>query len=197
MKKIEYVWRELLYQAIEKDSPFFSLTGLSLKFHLSTSVVSHALLPLRELHMIEVGKRGSKIIDSEKLLFFWATRRNIRKDLLYETYSKLPVSDREALMPASVYPTAYTACRFYFDLVPADYDTIYFYAKDEKEIKARFPQDKKRPANISILKEDSYLSRYANTPIALIFADLWNLPEWYSRDFADAVLDKIKEKIGL
>ena len=43
MLKIEYIWRDLLTQAIEEKKNEFTLTDLSLKFKLSTSVVSHAL----------------------------------------------------------------------------------------------------------------------------------------------------------
>src|SRR3989344_2606330 len=106
MRKIEYVWRELLYKAIEQKDPYFSLTKLAQKFDLSTSVVSHAVYPLRELGIAEVGKRSSKIIDSEKLLFFWATRRNIKKDIIYATHSQLSVVERETSLPAGVFLTA-------------------------------------------------------------------------------------------
>jgi len=83
MLKIELIWRELLYRAIDKRQPEFSITELAERFSLSTSVVSHALFPLRELKMVKIEKTSSQITDSEKLLFFWATRRKLEKDIIY------------------------------------------------------------------------------------------------------------------
>ena len=115
MLKIEYIWRELLYRSIEKKNPYFTLSELGKTFHLSTSVVSHAVSPLRELHLVEIAKIKSKVVDVEKLLFFWATRRNLKKDIIYKTHSHLPVFGQEASMPTDVIPTAYSAFRFYLN----------------------------------------------------------------------------------
>ncbi len=196
MLKIEYVWRELLYKAIEEGNPYFTITELAGRFNLSTSLVSHAVLPLRDLNMVEIGKIKSKIVDTEKLLFFWATRRNLKSDIIYQTGSPLPVFEREALMPSHVVPTAYTACRLYFNILPSDYEKIYFYADDLGEIEKRFPENS-REANIFILKKDPYLSLYKKIPLGQVFADVWNLPDWYAKEFQEAVLAKIRERIGL
>lgn len=196
MLKIEYVWRELLYQSIEKNNPLFTITDLANKFNLSTSVVSHAILPLRELSMVEVGKLKSKVIDTEKLLFFWATRKNINKDIIYKTHSNLPVFKRESAMPATVFPTAFSACRLYYHDLPSDYENIYFYADDFSEIKKRFPENGKNP-NLYIIQADPFLKMYKKTPLAQIFVDLWCLPEWYAKEFSNVLLQKIKARIGL
>lgn len=198
MLKIEYVWRELLYRAIEEKNPDFAIVELAKIFRLSTSLVSHALFPLRELNIVKIGKTKSKIIDAERLLFFWATRRNFKKDIIYQTYNNLPVFEREAAMPTDVSPTAYSAFHFYFkDPLPAEYENIYFYAERLEEIKKRFPLKPKKEANIFILKADPYLRKYKKITLAQIFSDLWNLPEWYAKDFQEAVLLKIKEAMGL
>jgi len=55
----------------------------------------------------------------------------------------------------------------------------------------------KKTANLFILKPDPYLKNYQRIPTAQIFVDLWNLSDWYAKDFSDALLLKIKEKIGL
>lgn len=196
MLKIEYVWREILYQGIELKNPGFTITELSNKFKLSTSMVSHALLPLRELGMVKIGKVKSSLIDAERLLFFWATRRNLNKEIIFRTQTSIPVFEREALMPKDVFPTAYSACRLYFDLVPSDYENIYFYADNINYVEKRFPQSSKKFPNIFILKADSYLKIYKTVPKAQIFADLWNLPEWYAKEFADKLLLSIKSDLG-
>lgn len=199
MLKIEFVWRELLFRSIENKNPNFTLTELSERFNLSTSVTSHALRPLRQMRIVEVAKTRSKVVDAERLLFYWATRRNLIKDIIYETYSKLSIKEREASMPSRVYPTAYSAVRLYFPdkPLPADYDHSYFYATDITEIKERFPPTIKKSPNIYILRKDPYLNLYEKTPLAQIFVDLWNLPEWYAKEFGDEILDKIRGKIGL
>lgn len=197
MLKIEYVWREILYQGIELKNPDFTITELSNKFKLSTSMVSHALLPLRELGMVRIGKIKSSLIDAERLLMFWTTRRNLKKEIIYKTRSDLSVFEREALMPSNVLPTAYSACRLYFDLVPSDYENIYFYADDDEEVSERFPESPKKFPNIFILKADSYLKIYKRVPKAQIFADLWNLPEWYAKEFSDKLLLNIKTDLGI
>lgn len=197
MLKIEYVWREILYRGIELKNPDFTITELSNKFKLSTSMVSHALLPLRELGMVKIGKVKSSLIDAERLLFFWATRRNLSKDIIYKTQSSVPVFEREALMPKNVFPTAYSACRLNYDLTPSDYENIYFYAENEVEIKGRFPENLKKFSNVFILKADNYLKIYKTVPKAQIFADLWNLPEWYAKEFSDKLLLSIKSDLGI
>ncbi|HLC93998.1 MAG TPA: hypothetical protein VJH96_00305 [Patescibacteria group bacterium] len=197
MLKIEYVWRELLYRAIEQRMINFKISDLARSFGLSTSVVSHALRPLRDLHIVEIGKNNSHIRDSEKLLFFWATRRNLTKDIIYQTYSPISVFEREAAMPPEVSATAYSACHLYHQLVPADYGEVYFYAQKIEEVQKRFPFVGKKNPNTFILTQDRYFHQYKKITLAQIFVDLWNLPEWYAKDFQEAILVKIKEKIGL
>jgi len=158
MLKIEYIWRDLLDRVIEVKKPEFTISELAKKYHLSTSVVNHALIPLRQLNIVKINKFSSKVIDWERLLYFWATRRNLKKEIVYTTFSNLPVFEREGFMPADVIPTAYTAFRFYFKRIPADYDHVYFYSKNLKTVIKRFPKNKRQP-NIFILKPDLYLAK--------------------------------------
>ena len=150
MLKIEYIWRELLYEAIQRKNPYFTMTQLAHQFSLSTSMVNHSLIPLKDLHIVQINKTKSKTINWEKLLLFWATRRNLKKDIIYSTYSNLSVSECESLMPPHVIPTGYTAFRHIFKTIPADYDHTYFYANTIESVIKRFPQSKKNP-NIFIL----------------------------------------------
>ena len=198
MLKIEYVWRELLYRVIEQRNPDFTLLELSKKFSLSTSVISHAVDPLRDLKIVEIRKTRSRIVDAEKLLFFWATRRNLKKDIIYTAFSGLPVFEKEALMPADCLPTAYSFFRLYFkEPLPADYTEVYFYVWNVEEVEKRFPPQPKKEHNIFILQADPYLSKYKKPPLAQVFADLWNLPQWYAKEYTDALLEKIKTLLGL
>ncbi len=197
MRKIEYIWRELLIKTIDLRQPEFTLTELADRFHLSTSMVSHALVPLRELKMVKIGKIRSEIVDVERLLYFWATRRNYQKDLIYQTYSPESISEIEASMPGNMIPTAYTACMQLFQIQPADYAVVYYYSSDKNEIVKRFPPNSRHPANIFIMKPDPFLQKSKTISQAQVFADLWNLPEWFSRDFRQILLEKIYIKLGL
>ena len=194
MFKIEYIWRELLDRVIEKRNPDFTITELARKFFLSTSVVNHALIPLRNLNIVKINKTLSKVVDWERLLFFWATRRNLKKDIIYSTFSPLPVYDREGLMPSEVISTGFTSFRYLLNKTPADYDHIYFYSNKIEKITKRFPNNK-RPSNIFILRPDPYLLKSKKLGLAQLFVDLWNLPEWYAREFQLETLTRIREEL--
>ncbi len=194
MLKIEIIWRELLDQIIENYNFEFTITQLAKKYNLSTSVVNHALIPLRDLNMVKINKFSSRVVDWERLLYFWVTRRNFKKDISYSTFSNLSVYDREGLMPAEVIPTAYTAFRLKFKKIPTDYDNVYFYSDEIEKIKKRFPIKNGKP-NIFILKPDRYLIRDKKLSLAQLFVDLWSLPEWYAKDFQEATLLEIKNKL--
>ena len=194
MFKIEYIWRELLDRVIEERNPGFTITELAKKYSLSTSVVNHALIPLRNLNIVKINKTSSKVVDWERLLFFWATRRSLKKDIIYSTFSPLPVYDREGLMPPEVIPTGYTAFRYLLNKMPADYDHLYFYSNKIEKIIKRFPKSK-RPPNIFILKPDPYLLESKKLRFAQLFVDLWNQPEWYAREFQLETLTRIREEL--
>ena len=196
MLKIEYIWRELLDRTVEKRNPEFTITELAKKFALSTSVVNHALIPLRDLNIVKINKTSSKLVDWERLLYFWATRRYLKKDIIFSTFANLPVYDREALMPPEVIPTAYTAFRLKFDKIPADYDHVYFYSNKIDKIAKRFPINRLQP-NIFILKPDPFLLKINKIGASQLFVDLWNLTEWYAKDFQEATLLEIKKRLGL
>lgn len=194
MLKIEFIWRELLDRVIERGTPQFTITELAKKYNLSTSVVNHALIPLRDLNIVKIKKISSEVVDWERLLFFWATKRNIKKEVIYSTYSNLSVYDREGLMPGSVIPSAYTGFRFKFNKIPADYDHVYFYSDNIEEVKNRFPEIKGSP-NIFILEPDFYLLRSKKLSLAQLFVDLWNLPEWYAKDYQESTMLEIRKKL--
>lgn len=196
MLKIEYIWRELLYQTIEVKNPFFQVNQLAKKFRLSTSVVAHSLAPLKGLGIIKVNKTRSQVINAEKLLFYWATRRKLAKDILYQTHTSLPIKETESSLPPNVHLTAFSAMRLYYQRTPADYDHIYLYCDKIDTVRMRF-LPKKGEANLFVLAQDPFLSLYPRTPLGQIFADLWNLPEWYARDFWQDLYGLIQAQIGL
>ncbi len=190
MLKKEIIWREILYQALEKKQFKFTQKQIAQTFRFSLSTVFNALKIPRASGAIKVSGRFFSIIDTQKFLSIWGTHRNLNKDIIYQTRVDLPIKEIEGELPADVIPTAYTAYRLKFQDAPADYDKVYIYAKNLEQIKKRFPLKKGAP-NLIILKTDNFLANYGSLPpLAQIYVDLWNLTEWYARDFLNS-LEKI------
>lgn len=192
MKVIEQVYRELLYQAIEKRRLALTQLELSSSLKTSISVVNYALRPLERMGAISVMRRGLRVVDVEKALYYWASVRNPQKDVAYATRVELPVTKIEKSMPQDIVFAAYSAYKFAFNYdVPADYSEVYAYSSDVEEVKRRFPPSGNAP-NLFVLKADRNLHRYGKTTTAgHTFADLWNLKEWYAKDFLKALEAKI------
>ncbi|MDO8537962.1 MAG: winged helix-turn-helix transcriptional regulator [archaeon] len=164
------------------------------KLHISLSTVNNALEPLSRIGAVEKRKFGLKIIDREKMLIYWASVRNIEKDIVYKTRINNSVIEIEKSVPAGIVFTAFSAFRLKFKEVPADYSEVYVYANDEElsELKKRFAlQD--GPANFIVLRKNKVLEKEEIVPNELMFVDLWNLKEWYAKEF----LKELKNKMGL
>jgi hypothetical protein len=191
MFKKEIIWREILFQAIEKKKNKFTQKELSAKFKFSLSTVFNALKVPRQVGAVEVRGRFFTILSIEKLLAVWATQRNLKKEIIYKTRLNLPVLKIEGEMPDSVIYTAYSAYRLKFKQAVADYDKVYIYADDLSEIKKRFPF-KKGQENLIVLRADKFLAEYGKTaPLGQIYVDLWNLNQWYAHDYLEALKNKI------
>ncbi|MBI2650020.1 hypothetical protein HYX04_01760 [Candidatus Woesearchaeota archaeon] len=189
MKRTEEVYREILHQS-EKGSNTLTQKAVSDKLDLSLSNVNNALAPLRRMNAISVKKMCFHVTNPKKILYHWASVRNLKKDIAYSTRAEKSVIEIEKLMPDSVVFTAYTGYRLKFKEAPADYSEIYVYSDDLNEIKRRFPESKNIP-NVFVLKKDSNMDKYGKIATnASIFVDLWNLPEWYAKDFLKAMEQK-------
>lgn len=187
MKKVEFVYRELLFQVLERKERSFTQKGLGEKLNVSLGNVNHALKPLKRMNAVKVNPRNFSVVSPKKILFYWASARNLEKDIVYKTRAEMPVSEIEKRMPADVVFGAYSAYKFRFKDAPADYSEVYVYASDLDEIEKRFPP-KKNNHNLFVLEKDTLMERYGKTgSIAQVFADLWNLPEWYAADFLKAL----------
>lgn len=193
MLKKEIIWREMLYQAMEKNNFNFQQQKLAEKFNFSLSTVFNALKIPREIKAIKVSGNGFKLISVEKLLYLWGTQRKLNKDVVYETFVSLPIEKIEANMPACIIWSAFSAYKYKFKKTPADYGKVYIYGNNIDEIKKRFPV-KKGPENLFILKPDSYLKNYSQCgTLGQIFVDIWNNEDWYAQEF----IKKLKEKMKI
>src|SRR3990167_11200637 len=203
MKKIEIIWRELLYQALEKKNRSFTQKEIAAKFGFSTSTVFQALKITRKMGAVRVTGRFFILEDVEKLLYHWASVRNLEKDVIFRGNVKLAVLDIEGRMPPDVVFGGFSAAREILGgVAPADYDTVYVYAKSPDKVKKRFEVGKSPPAlqarqgrpNLVVLKADGFLASYGQvTTIAQTFVDIWNLPFWYAKEFTKSLKEKIDE----
>ena len=187
MKRIEEVYREMLFRSMEKKENNLTQSQLASSLNVSLSVVNLALEPLKRMNAIKVKNRSFDVIDKRKILYYWASIRNIEKDIVYETRVEKPVMKIESEMPNNAIYGCYSAYKFKLKDVPADYSEVYIYSNDINEIKKRFPKKDNNP-NLFVLKKDSNMKEMT---LANIFVDLWNLKEWYARDFLISLERKI------
>jgi DNA-binding transcriptional regulator YhcF (GntR family) len=194
MKKIEFVFEEILYNVLEKKNNRLTQLQLAKELNISLSTVNLALRHLRKMNAVDVNQRSFTVIDPRKILFYWASIRNPEKDIIYKTRVELPVRNIEANMPRGITFGAYSAYKFRFKDVPADYSEVYVYSEEEcfeEDIKKRFPFSKNEP-NLFVLKKDTNMKRYGElTTIARTFVDLWNISTWYAKDFVKELEVKI------
>ncbi|KKU92049.1 MAG: hypothetical protein UY21_C0006G0016 [Microgenomates group bacterium GW2011_GWA1_48_10] len=188
MKKIELIWREILENG-QKD-PVFEQKELASRLGLSTSTVFAALEPLRAIGAVTVGGRGFRLTNFSKVLFFWATHRNLAKDIVYKTRVDLPMVEIEGLVDNETIYGAYSAGRRLLGQAPADYDKVYLYASKTDNLIRRFPRAG-GAANVFVLQADPGLPAFGKmTPVSQTFVDLWNLPDWFAQDFLEALKEK-------
>src|SRR3989344_3374413 len=183
MKRIELVYNRILEEAMENKNYKLTQKKLSTELKISLSTVNYALKPLRNIGAIKVNLKNFNVISIKKILFYWASTRNFEKDIIYRLRVDKPVTEIEKNMPNSAIFTAYSYYKFKFKDAPADYSEVYVYA-DKEDIQKRFKEVKGIP-NLFILKKDINKITLAN-----LFADLWNLKEWYAKDFLQALENK-------
>ncbi len=201
MKRIEEVYREILFKAMEKNEFVLTQLELSKKLNISLSIVNIAVKKLNLIGALKIQQRSFRVLDIKKILYLWASMRNLNKDIIFKERVEAPIREIERILPNIVY-TAYSAYKFCFNDVPADYSEIYVYG-DENEletIKKRIsdfkilPKNSRANPNFFVLKKDSSLNLYKEIPLAQIFVDLWNLKEWYAKDFINAFENNLENK---
>src|SRR3989344_6302469 len=194
MTKKEVIWREILHQAIENKKIEFTQKELAKKFGFTLSTVFNAIKIPRQSGAIKVTGKNFIIQDAEKFLYIWATQRNINKEIIYQTNVLASSKKIEGMMPANIVFACFSAYAHKYKSAPAEYDKVYVYAAQEgaAEIQKRFPSAKGY-TNLIVLKSDSWLKNFGGliTPDSQTFVDLWNLHEWYAKDFLSALKQKM------
>jgi len=185
--------REMLFRVLEKGERMLSQAGLARQFGISTSTVNHCLEPLRQMNAVEVRPRSLAIVNERKILLYWASKRNLKKETAYATRTVETAEEVEKSLPPGTALAAFSAYKQRFGEAPADYGEVYCYAGEEEleEIKRRFPA-RQGPANLFVLKKDEKFDEYGKITLAQTYVDLWNIGTWNAQE----VLKKLDEKIG-
>ncbi|MDI6642454.1 MAG: winged helix-turn-helix domain-containing protein [Candidatus Hodarchaeaceae archaeon] len=177
MKKGERVLREILYRFHERNERFMSQKALAEACGLSLGTVNPIVRRLEQLGAIEKKPLGFRVSDVTRILLYWASKRNLAKDIVYSTSTSLSAANIEKDLPQGSVMTAYSGFNARFGEVPIDYQEVYVYA-DPAELKRRFPRARGRLNNLIVLKPDEHLIRLSEggiAPLAQIYVDLWQL----------------------
>jgi len=153
----------------------------SLKKERWVSARKNELLPCSYLHGVFTLPHEINILAS----------RN--KDIIYKTWVDEPVLEIEGLIPDGAILGCYTAAKNILSEPPADYSKVYFYFDEDKLdiVKKRYPPAKGNN-NLFVLKTYSKQIDYGNiTTLPQTFVDLWNLSDWYAKDFLTAMERRI------
>jgi len=194
MRKIETIWHYILWSALEEKQYKHTQQSLAKLFGYSLSTINHALASPSQLGAIRKESKFFILEDFQKLLYYWASVRNLEKDIIYQTYFDADVLEIEGLLPPESIYAGYSAGRRILKEAPADYSKVYCYLfeVDIVKVKERFPESKKKPANLFILKQHPTMKNYGEiSSLPQTFVDIWNLKDWFSHDFTQKLEEKI------
>jgi len=187
------VLRQILYAVYERSESFMSQKALARACELSLGMVNLVVAKLERIGTVEKKPLGFRVTDPKKILLYWAAKRDLTKDVVYETHSHLSTPEIEAQMPSGTIFTGYSGYRLKFGATPTDYDEVYVYA-DPQEVKRRFPAREVYKKNLFVLSSDPHLERLSEggtAPLAQIYADLWQLGGASNR-FVDDLNSKLE-----
>lgn len=192
MRKKERVYREILYQALEKEERKLTQKNLSNRCEVAIGTVNYALSPLEDMNAIEKRQRSFLAIDPKKILLYWASHRKIKRDIVYSTYFDGTVREIEQQLPNCLL-TSYSGHKFRFGEPPAGYSEVWVYG-EEQEIRDRFPQ-KKGNGNLFVLESDKHLEKFSEVPLGQLYVDLWNMDTWYASEYIKKLDEKLKKVV--
>lgn len=189
--------KELVYLKLLKEKET-TQKQISEELDISLSTVNYAIKPLRQMGSVKVTRRKLTVLDEQKLLLYWATCRKLDRDILYSTHAEKGALEIEKGMPAGTLYTAYSGYRLKYDDAPADYSEVYVYANENAMdyLKKAFPKNERRP-NLFVLNTERVLEEESEkgiVPVEVLYVDLWNLKEWYAREFLKALEEKLYEE---
>ncbi|MCD6403960.1 MAG: hypothetical protein J7L59_02130 [Nanoarchaeota archaeon] len=197
--KIERVYREILFEVLEREIKKLTQRGLSQRCEVSLSTVNHAIKPLVRMNAVEVSKFGLRVTQPKKILYYWACIRRLEGDVVYKTFLREDVERIETTLPPGSILTAYSAFKLRFREVPSEYGEVVVYGRREDFLERFGKENLKFEPNLIVLKLDEHLLKFKEIPVAQIFVDLWSLRSWYANVFLKRLevrIDGILERMG-
>lgn len=194
MKKIETIWHEILQEALNKGIFKHTQQEMAEKLGFSLSTVNHALHVPTQIGAIRKDSKFFVLGDFKKLLLYWASVRNVARDIICATHVDAPILEAEGrAIPDSIF-AGYSAARHWLGEAPADYSSVYFYIKPESlaQFQERFPLSTKVEPNVFALRQpEKFAHTKEGTTLTQTYVDIWNLKDWYAKDFLRALEEKI------
>lgn len=203
MKKYERIYREILIGVLNKKERFTQFE-LSKKCHVSIGLVNKILKKLRENGSVEVFPMQFRVIDASRILFDWAAKRNINKDVSEKYCIDMKTLEIEKSSPFIL--TAYSGWRLLNKSIPFEYTKVYVYVPEEqRDFFGIWLKDKpvvKGKENLFVIfTKDRHLvenSAKKIAPLPQIFVDLYSLSQIESKYFISDILEKYPLfKIGI
>ena len=195
MKKYERVYREILIGLLNKKEGFKQIE-LSKKCSISIGLVNKTMKRLKEMGAVELFPMQFKVIDASKILFDWAAKRNLGKEISEKYCINMEIREIEKSLPFIL--TAYSGWRLLSKNIPFEYGRVYAYVPEEKkELLDVWLNDKQiiqgRENLFIVFTDDKHLieeSKKGIAPIPQIFVDLYSLPDFESKYFIKDILEK-------
>ncbi len=195
MKKKDFVIREILYRVYEKNEFFMTQKSLAQTCNVSLDTANQVVKKLSQFRAIEKKPLAFRVVNPQKILLYWASTRNLAADVVYSTYSPNPIEEIEEDMPNDAIFTAYSGYRKKFGEPAIAYDEVFVYA-DPDDVKRKFAEKTVPGKNIVVLKKDPDIKRVSNNgvvPVALLYADLWQL----GTSLAERLIIELNQKLKL
>jgi hypothetical protein len=199
MKKVELVYRAVMEGYIRRHNEF-TQKGLARDLGISLGGVNKAVSQLAAINAVRVDRRSFSVIAIDRLVMYWATHRNLEKDVVLRLATGIDVGEIEGSLPEGIAFTAYSAYKRLYANTPADYGEVYVYATPRAVdlIAHRFRSEAGFP-NLFVLRADAMLEleiaehRLAKgcAPVSQVLVDLWNIRSWYAKEFYDALYKMI------
>ncbi len=187
LSKTEVVWRHLLVMALDEGQRRTSLTELSQRLGLPASTIHKALARPRQIGAVRGTALGLRVLDPKRLLLLWAAKRDLARDVTYQTHVAGPIRNIEEHLPETAIPTAYSAfVQRQGRNTVADYDQVVIYGS-RVDVEPLFPA-RRGYSTLLVLEADPLLHTYGRcAPIPQVYADLFNLPTWQAQRFLDVL----------
>ncbi len=197
MMKKERIYRELLWLA-ERDR-WTTQRTLAKTCGVSLNLVNSVTRELKRVGALEAYPMRLHITDPAKILYAWASQRNLEQDITSRYAIGLPVHEIEKNMSGDVVFTAFSGWRLRAKGAPFDYNKVYAYVSPAaqtlvKRLLELLPRTRGDANTFVMAVDDPHLFMRAEhqvASVAQLFVDIYAMP---STPTTDGFLRDIIEK---